>query len=200
MPDQSRRDRYKASRLPQHQASQYTCNGHAPNHPIQLRSPEMEGNSIKKEPRSSLLASASPPDASAPHPDEDVEMADARESFPPAPIKRPSSERDDNDEEKQGSPKRRRTATPAQDAPCQSTPEVARRSPSPTFEEPITAVPYTEPLFDDEPTHLLKRSIAIALSCVGFNSASKEAMDAFVAEANSCMCIEPVFKRIILTA
>ena len=158
----------------------------------------MEGNSIKKEPRSS--ASASPPDALVAQPDEDVEMADARESSSPAPIKRPSSERDDNDEEKQGSPKRRRTATPAQDTPSQSTPEVACRSPSPTFEEPITAVPCTEPLFDDEPTHFLKRSIAIALSCVGFDSASKEAMDAFVAEANSCMCIEPVFKRIILTA
>ena len=198
MPDQSRRNHDKASRLPQHQASQYTLNGHAPNHLIKLRSPEMEGNSIKKEPRS--LASASPPDALAAQPDDDVEMADARESSSPAPIKRPSSERDDDDKEKQGFPKRRRTATPAQDTPRQPMPEAARRSPSPTLEERITAVPYSEPLFDDEPTRLLKRSIAIVLSHVGFDSASKEAMDAFVAEANSCMCKEPVFKRMILTA
>lgn len=157
----------------------------------------MEGNPVKKEPRSS--ESATPPAAPAAQPDDDVEMADARESSSPAPIKRASSERDDNDKEKQASPKRQRTATPAQDTPRQSTSEAARRSPSPTLEERITAAPYTEPLFDDEPTLLLKRSIAIALSHVGFDSASKEAMDAFVAEANSCMCTEPVFKRMILT-
>lgn len=198
MSDQSRRNRDKASRLPQHQASQYTRNEHAPNHLIKLRVPEMEGNSIKKEQK--VSASATPPAAPAAQPDDDVEMADARKSSSPAPIKRASSERDDNNKEKQASPKRQRTATPVQDTPRQSPPEVAPRSPSPTLEERITAVPHTEPLFDDEPTRLLKRSVAIVLSHVGFDSASKEAMDAFVAEANSCMCIEPVLKRMILTA
>lgn len=198
MPGQSQRNRDKASRLPQHQATQYSRNGHAPNHLIKLRVQEMEGNSIKKEPRSS--ASATPPAVPAAQPDDDVEMADARESSSPALVKRASSARDDNDKEEQASPKRQRTATPAQGTPRQPPPEVAPRSPLPTLEERITAVPYTEPLFDDEPTRLLKRSIAIALSHVGFDSASKEAMDAFVAEANSCMCIEPLFKRMILTA
>lgn len=159
----------------------------------------MEGNQvIKQEPSS---ASASPPIQSAPESKLDVFMTEPYESSPPPATKRSNLDRDDDEGESAPILKRPRTRSPSQDIPKKSTPEVEPRSPSPTLEERITAVLHTEPLFDDEPTRLLKRSVAIALSHVGFDSASKEAMDAFCSEANSCMCMEPVLdKRRILIA
>lgn len=199
MPNQSRRHRDKASRPPQHQASPSLHNGDAPKLVVKLRVPTMEGNPvIKQEPSS---ASASPPIQPAPDSQLDVIMTEPCGSSTPAPMKRSNSDRDDDEGGSPPASKRTRTASPSQDIPQKPTPEVGPRSSSPTLEERISAVPYTEPFFDDEPTRLLKRSIAVALSHVGFDSASKEAMDAFCSEANSCMCMEPVLdKRRILIA
>ena len=201
MPSQSGAYRDKASRPSQHHASQVQ-NHHAPRLTVKLRVETMEGTTIKAEPRSS--ASESPPNVAAAPLKPDVQMAAPIESYTPVPTKRSSSDRDDDADEAMTAAKRQRTTSPALDIPQQAPQQVAAeaepRSPLPTVDDRITAVPYTEPLFDDEPTRLLKRSIAIALSHVGFDSASKEAMDAFCSEANSCMCMEPVNKRQLLIA
>ncbi len=41
-------------------------------------------------------------------------------------------------------------------------------------------------MFDDDPRQLLERSIALACNHVGFEAASKEAMEAFCAEVDTC--------------
>lgn len=61
------------------------------------------------------------------------------------------------------------------------------QSPPPSWDDLITAVPYTKPLFADEPFHLLQRSAALILDHVGFDGASKEAMESICAQATACM-------------
>ena len=159
----------------------------------------MEGNQvIKQEP---LSASASPQGQAAQNVKPDAVMTEPNQSSTPAPTKRSNSDRDDDEGDSAPATKRPRTASNSRDIPWKLTPQVEPRSSSPSSEKRIAAVPYNEPLFDDQPAHLLKRSIAVALSHVGFDSASKEAMDAFCSEANSCMCMKPVIdKRRILIA
>jgi hypothetical protein len=44
----------------------------------------------------------------------------------------------------------------------------------------------SRPIFNDEPTHLLERSIVLALEHIGFDGASKEALESFRGEVDSC--------------
>jgi hypothetical protein len=44
----------------------------------------------------------------------------------------------------------------------------------------------SSPTFNDEPIYLLERSIALALEHIGFTAASKEALESFRAEVDSC--------------
>ena len=60
-------------------------------------------------------------------------------------------------------------------------------SPSTSWDDLITAVPYTKPLFAEEPQYLLQRSAALILNHVGFDGASKEALESICAQASACM-------------
>lgn len=57
------------------------------------------------------------------------------------------------------------------------------------WEEQITAVVDTRPSYDDGVQHLLRRSVAVALQTVGFDTASKEAFEALCGEIDSCKLI-----------
>jgi len=87
-----------------------------------------------------------------------------------------------------------------------------RSSPSQSgddYDEPITkkrrllepTLPHTPPpeedydsprpqerMFNDDPKHLLLRSIALALKHVGFDSAKPAAIEALASQAESCWC------------
>ncbi|KFY27538.1 hypothetical protein V493_03434 [Pseudogymnoascus sp. VKM F-4281 (FW-2241)] len=58
-------------------------------------------------------------------------------------------------------------------------------SPSTSWDDLITAVPYTKPSFADEPQYLLERSAALILNHVGFDGASKEALESICAQASA---------------
>ncbi len=55
-------------------------------------------------------------------------------------------------------------------------------------EDIIMAIPDTRPAFNDEPSHLLRRATALVLEHVGFDGATKEALECFCSEAESCVC------------
>ncbi|KFZ02419.1 hypothetical protein V501_09568 [Pseudogymnoascus sp. VKM F-4519 (FW-2642)] len=57
--------------------------------------------------------------------------------------------------------------------------------PSTSWDDLITAVPYTKPLFAEEPQYLLERSAALILNHVGFDGASKEALESICAQASA---------------
>ncbi len=120
---------------------------------------------------------------------EDVEMTSPTNS-PSVAKKRSSSKVPEHAPSEEPAVKKQRTSDDRRTTP----------SPSPNVDDLITARTYTEPLFDDEPTRLLKRSIAMVLSHVGFDSASKEALESFCAMTNSCMCLEPHGKHLMLIA
>ena len=58
------------------------------------------------------------------------------------------------------------------------------------FQNPITPPPEKEQpiraMFDDDPHKLLLRSIALTCQHVGFDSASPKALEAFLAQAETC--------------
>jgi hypothetical protein len=58
--------------------------------------------------------------------------------------------------------------------------------PAENYEERITATMDTRAAFDDEISHLLRRSIAVVLEHVGFHGASKQALEAISGEVDSC--------------
>ncbi|KFY13648.1 hypothetical protein V492_03123 [Pseudogymnoascus sp. VKM F-4246] len=62
---------------------------------------------------------------------------------------------------------------------------VVDETPSISWDDLITAKPYTQPLFAEEPQFLLERSAALILNHVGFDGASKEALESICAQASS---------------
>ncbi|KFY68558.1 hypothetical protein V498_10604 [Pseudogymnoascus sp. VKM F-4517 (FW-2822)] len=62
---------------------------------------------------------------------------------------------------------------------------VTAEPPSTSWDDLITAVPYTKPLFAEEPQYLLERSAALILNHVGFDGASKEALESICAQASA---------------
>src|SRR5206468_106042 len=85
-------------------------------------------------------------------------------SISPPSLKRPSPPQSDDDVSEEPSSKRRRIE-----------PVLPRTPPA---EEPFIPNIVKAPFFDDDPHHLLRRSIAMILKHVGFDSASKEALEA----------------------
>lgn len=61
-----------------------------------------------------------------------------------------------------------------------------RGLPSPPPEDVITAVLDGRPSFDDEPSRLLRRAIALMLEHIGFAGATKEALEELCGEFDSC--------------
>jgi hypothetical protein len=61
-----------------------------------------------------------------------------------------------------------------------------RGLPSPPPEDDITAVLDGRPSFDDEPSQLLRRAIALMLEHIGFTGATKEALEELCGEFDSC--------------
>lgn len=62
---------------------------------------------------------------------------------------------------------------------------------TPPAEDVITAVLDTRPAFNDETSHLLRRGAALVLDHVGFDGATKEALESFCGEIDSCRCTFP---------
>lgn len=60
---------------------------------------------------------------------------------------------------------------------------------TPPAEDAIMAVVDPRPAFNDEPSHIVQRAIALVLEHVGFDSASKEALESFCGEVDSCACL-----------
>lgn len=58
------------------------------------------------------------------------------------------------------------------------------RTPPP--EEPFIHNTMKDTLFDDDPRQLLSRSVALVLQHVGFDGATKEALEAFCSEVETC--------------
>ncbi|KFY05426.1 hypothetical protein V491_09141 [Pseudogymnoascus sp. VKM F-3775] len=75
--------------------------------------------------------------------------------------------------------KKQRTTEP------EETITVTAEPPSTSWDDLITAVPYTKPLFAEEPQYLLERSAALILNHVGFDGASKEALESICAQASA---------------
>jgi transcription initiation factor TFIID subunit 8 len=59
---------------------------------------------------------------------------------------------------------------------------------TPPAEDIISPVLDTRPAFNDEPSHLLHRGAALVLEHVGFDGATKEALESFCGEIDSCKC------------
>ncbi len=59
---------------------------------------------------------------------------------------------------------------------------------TPPAEDVITAILDTRPSFNDEPSHLLRRGAALVLQHVGFDGATKEALESFCSQVDSCKC------------
>ncbi|OBT86090.1 hypothetical protein VE02_05714 [Pseudogymnoascus sp. 03VT05] len=76
--------------------------------------------------------------------------------------------------------KRQRTAEPEEAITV-----TAEEPPSTSWDDLITAVPYSKPLFAEEPQYLLERSAALILNHVGFDGASKEALEGICAQASA---------------
>jgi hypothetical protein len=62
---------------------------------------------------------------------------------------------------------------------------------TPPAEDVIQAVLDTRPAFNDEPSHLLRRATALVLEHVGFDGATKEAIESLCGEVDSCQCPYP---------
>lgn len=90
----------------------------------------------------------------------------------PKSRKRPSPSESDDDLEDEISSKRRRIALDL--------------SPTPVAEQMSLPTPPVAELFDDKPQKLLSRAIALALEHVGFDGASREAMQAMCDEVDIC--------------
>jgi hypothetical protein len=88
-----------------------------------------------------------------------------------------------NKETPEETPKETPKETPAETITVTAEPE----SPGPSWDDLITARPYTKPLFAEEPQYLLERSAALILNHVGFDGASKEALESICAQASACM-------------
>lgn len=88
----------------------------------------------------------------------------------PKSRKRPSPSESDDDLEDETSSKRRRIALDL--------------SPTPVAEQMSLPTPPVAELFDDKPQKLLSRAIALALEHVGFDGASREAMQAMCDEVD----------------
>lgn len=96
--------------------------------------------------------------------------------------KRSSSSQTARRPSEEPAPKRLRTAE-AEEAIT-----ITAEPPTTSWDDLITAVPYTKPLFAEEPQYLLQRSAALILNHVGFDGASKEALESICAQASACMC------------
>lgn len=60
---------------------------------------------------------------------------------------------------------------------------------TPPAEDVITAVLDSRPSFNDEPSHLIRRGVALVLKHVGFDGATKEALEGLCGEVDSCKCL-----------
>lgn len=94
------------------------------------------------------------------------------EGAPAVSRKRSSPENDKEDVATEPKTKRRRVED--------------RGLPSPPPEDVITAVLDGRPSFDDEPSLLLRRAVALMLEHIGFAGATKEALEELCDEFNSC--------------
>lgn len=93
-----------------------------------------------------------------------------------APVTKKRSTPDDGNEEPASEPaaKKRRTG----DYGLQT----------PPAEDIITAVLDTRPAFNDEASHLLRRATSLVLEHVGFDGATKEALESLCGEIDACQC------------
>ncbi|OBT70461.1 hypothetical protein VE03_00010 [Pseudogymnoascus sp. 23342-1-I1] len=125
----------------------------------------------------------SPPSIPAPQPDS-VDSGMNEANSPDAPSLPPSRKRSSSSQtarrpSEEPAAKKLRTAEP-EDAIT-----VAAEPPGTSWDDLITAVPYTKPLFAEEPQYLLERSAALILNHVGFDGASKEALESICAQASA---------------
>lgn len=77
---------------------------------------------------------------------------------------------------------------PASESATQRQTSEANGLQTPPPEDVLTAIVDTKPAFDDEPAHLLRRAAAVALQHVGFDGASKEALEELCSEIDACKC------------
>lgn len=145
-------------------------------HPSPVSMTSNDGEKIiSRSPRS--VASPKPSDTSPRR----VEASDEMEKVETNSRKRSSAEQSEEEEaSSEPSAKRRKT-----DEGLSIEHKVP--TPSPTPEPVILAAPITTPFFDDAPKQLLQRSCALILDHVGFDSASKEALEALCGEVDICM-------------
>ena len=155
----------------------------------------------KAEAASPALSAISPAPAKSATPEANATMESPNTSPATSSKKRSNSDTSMQDEQKQPKVKRQKTLSPPKEEKIVDVAEDVDMVDTPTksIAERITAQPYTEPLFDDEPMHLLERSIALALKHVGFDGATKQAMESFKAQANSCMRIKLPCTPLLLT-
>lgn len=93
-------------------------------------------------------------------------------STSPPSLKRSSPSQTEENTANEPASKRRRIETVAPQTP----------PPDETYIQNITKSPF----FDDDPRQLLQRSVALALQHVGFDGATKEALEAMCAEVEAC--------------
>jgi transcription initiation factor TFIID subunit 8 len=100
------------------------------------------------------------------------------------------------------SPSKRSTPSDSEDGPVEEPTSKRRRGENdlPVTPPPEDEVKVNKPkvtTFEDDPHQLLERSIALALQHVGFHAASKEAMQAFCSEVETCQFFT-LYKLLIL--
>jgi transcription initiation factor TFIID subunit 8 len=100
-------------------------------------------------------------------------MAPISPSSSTGSLKRPSDSQSDDERMVEHTSKRRRV-------------EPALPRTPPPEEESFVGNAIKETLFDDDPRRLLSRSVALVLQHVGFDGATKEALEAFCAEVETC--------------
>ncbi|OBT39937.1 hypothetical protein VE00_09454 [Pseudogymnoascus sp. WSF 3629] len=176
MPGQSASRRDQLSRPgPQihnyHPRGGYGAEAHATTQILGMEEPD-----IPKGPISPKSIPASRPESVASGEVQDANSPDAP-SLPSR--KRSSSSQTALKPSEEPAAKRQRTAEPEEAI------TVTIEPPSTSWDDLITAVPYTKPLFAEEPQYLLERSAALILNHVGFDGASKEALESICAQASA---------------
>lgn len=185
MPSQSEARRDQASRLRLQIRHHHSTGGNAARTPSVAHLFAMEENAAERQPLSPIPSPASRSTAGG------VGNEAVTTSTPDASTtssrKRSISSRSDGRASQEPASKRQRTSdTPENTSPIPI--PIAEPQPQPeSWDDLITARPYTKPLFDDEPMQLLQRSAALVLHHVGFDSASKEALESLCAQASACM-------------
>lgn len=185
MPSQSAARRDQASRLRLQIRNQHSTGGNAARIHSFAHHFAMEENAAeRKQPLSPRSSSPAPRSSTAGVGNEAVTTS-TPDASSTSSRKRSISSRSDGRASQEPSSKRQRTSnTPEYSS---SIPAIEPQPQAEPWDDLITARPYTKPLFDDEPMRLLQRSAALVLNHVGFDGASKEALESLCAQASACM-------------